>query len=94
MEKMKMEGNNVFNLKVFFWVLFFPFIGSLLSVCGVIIGYIVAYFKIGVFPTGFTLPKILGAIKVGGILGLLLGVGLWVWGVFIPGLMGKYKKKK
>ncbi|EMT6385553.1 hypothetical protein WMR60_004160 [Providencia rettgeri] len=89
-----MKKNKIFNLKILFWVLFFPFIGSLLSVCGVFIGYIVAYFKIGVFPIDTALPKILGAFKVGGILGLLLGISLWIWGIVIPELMGKSKQKK
>lgn len=89
-----MKNNNFFNLKILVWILFFPFIGCLLSVCGVFIGYLVAYFKIGVIPIDDALPKILNSIKVGGVLGLLLGVGLWVWGIVIPELIGRCKRKK
>ncbi|APL01862.1 hypothetical protein IM098_004912 [Escherichia coli] len=89
-----MKRNNLLNFKIVIWLLFFPLIGALLSICGVFIGYVVAYFKLGVFPIETIFPKIVYAIKPGVVVGLLLGLSLWIWGIVIPELTGKFKPDK
>lgn len=86
-----MKKNKLFSIKIFIWILFFPFITSILSIGGLYLGDVIVFFKTGVFSLESSPAKLLNTIKVGVIIGLLLGISLWVWGIVIPELTGKFK---
>ncbi|ELV7529456.1 hypothetical protein QMU90_003403 [Edwardsiella ictaluri] len=86
-----MKKNKLFNMKIFIWILFFPVITSVLGVAGIYLGSIVAFFKTDFLSLDVPSSTILNTIKSGIIIGLLLGLSLWIWGIVIPELTKKFK---
>ncbi|HBC0989850.1 TPA: hypothetical protein IGZ61_004623 [Escherichia coli] len=80
-------------------VIVLPILSIAICMLGIPIGIIVAFFKTGVF--SFESLRMVSiyesfiyAVKVGGTIGLVLGIGLWVVNIVIPELMNKSKNKK
>lgn len=49
------------------------------------------FFKTGLLSLDIPSPTILNTIKSEVIIGLLLGLSLWIWGIVIPELTKKFK---
>lgn len=80
-------------------VIVIPILSIAICMLGIPIGIIVAFFKNGVF--SFESLRMVSiyesfiyAVKVGGTIGLVLGIGLWGANIVIPELMSKSKNKK
>lgn len=80
-------------------VIVLPILSIAICMLGVPIGIIVAFFKTGVF--SFESLRIVSiyesfiyAFKIGGSIGLILGIGLWITNIVIPELANKSKNKK
>lgn len=89
-----MRTNKIFNIKILIWILFFPVITSVLGIAGLYIGNMVAFFKFGILSLDISLLELCNTIKTGSVIGLLLGLSLWIWGIVIPELTGKVKPDK
>jgi hypothetical protein len=80
-------------------VMVLPTLSIAVCMLGIPVGIIVAFFKEGAFSLGSLrmesiYESFIYAVKVGGGIGLILGVGLLMGNIVIPELIGRCKRKK
>lgn len=80
-------------------VIVLPVFSIMVCMLGIPIGIFVAFFKTGVFSfESLRIESIYEsfsyAVRVGGGIGLILGIGLWIANIVIPELTGKLKPDK